>query len=188
MKVTVTSLNRQLAATTEENKKLSQEIATLKNSLADCSAQFSHIAQENKELAAKVGEPVRRRLRETRKAITHKFSVGGHEGYMTVGLFDNGEPGELFITMAKEGSTIGGLMDTIGTLTSMAFQYGVSVEILAKKFSHQRFEPSGFTNNPELKQASSIIDYIFRWLEKRFTAVENPISLTAQPRGNLVAA
>ena len=87
---------------------------------------------------------------------------------MTVGLFDDGQPGELFITMAKEGSTIGGLMDSIGTLTSLALQYGVPLEALVKKFAHQRFEPSGFTKNPEIRNASSIIDYVFRWLGYQF--------------------
>ena len=112
--------------------------------------------------------PLRRRLPDTRTALTHKFDIAGHEGYLTVGLFDDGQPGELFITMAKEGSTIGGLMDSIGTLTSMALQYGVPLEALLKKFAHQRFEPSGFTKNPEVRNASSIIDYVFRWLAFHF--------------------
>ena len=111
---------------------------------------------------------MRRRLPETRSAITHKFDVAGHEGYLTVGLFADGQPGELFITMAKEGSTIGGLMDCVGTLTSLALQYGVPLEALLHKFAHQRFEPSGFTKNPEIRNASSIIDYVFRWLALQF--------------------
>jgi ribonucleoside-diphosphate reductase alpha chain len=115
------------------------------------------------------GRPaLRRRLPDTRTAITHKFDVAGHEGYLTVGLFEDGQPGELFITMAKEGSTIGGLMDCIGTLTSLALQYGVPLEALMRKFAHQRFEPSGFTKNPEIRNASSIIDYVFRWLALQF--------------------
>ncbi len=114
------------------------------------------------------GQPLRRRLPETRTAVTHKFDIAGHEGYLTVGLFDDGQPGELFITMAKEGSTIGGLMDGIGTLTSLALQYGVPLEALVKKFAHQRFEPSGFTKNPEIRNASSITDYVFRWLAIQF--------------------
>jgi len=114
------------------------------------------------------GKPLRRRLADTRTAITHKFDIAGHEGYLTVGLFDDGQPGELFITMAKEGSTIGGLMDSIGTLTSMAFQYGVPLEALTRKFAHQRFEPSGFTKNPDIRNASSITDYVFRWLSLQF--------------------
>ena len=112
--------------------------------------------------------PARRRLPATRQSLTHKFSVGGHEGYITVGLFEDGEPGELFITMAKEGSTIGGLMDTIGTLTSMSLQYGVPLEALTSKFSHMRFEPSGWTGNPEIPNAKSVVDYIFRWLGIHF--------------------
>ena len=94
--------------------------------------------------------PMRRRLPDTRASITHKFNIAGHEGYITVGLFEDHTPGELFITMAKEGSTIGGLMDTIGALTSMTLQYGVPFETLVRKFAYQRFEPSGFTGNPAL--------------------------------------
>jgi ribonucleoside-diphosphate reductase alpha chain len=120
------------------------------------------------KLREQAGMPLRRRLPETRTAITHKFDIAGHEGYLTVGLFEDGQPGELFITMAKEGSTIGGLMDSIGTLTSMALQYGVPLEALARKFAHQRFEPSGFTKNPEIRNAASIIDYVFRWMALQF--------------------
>ena len=120
------------------------------------------------QLRERAVQPLRRRLPETRTAITHKFDIAGHEGYLTVGLFDDGQPGELFITMAKEGLTIGGLMDSIGTLTSMALQYGVPLEALAKKFAHQRFEPSGFTKNPEIRNAASITDYVFRWMALQF--------------------
>jgi ribonucleoside-diphosphate reductase alpha chain len=123
---------------------------------------------EVERLRAEAGQPLRRRLPETRKAITHKFEIASHEGYFTVGLFEDGQPGELFITMAKEGSTIGGLMDSIGTLTSMALQYGVPLEALVKKFAHQRFEPSGFTKNPDIRNASSIIDYVFRFMALEF--------------------
>ena len=115
-----------------------------------------------------VRTPIRRHLPETRNSITHKFSVGTHEGYITVGLFEDGSPGELFITMAKEGSTVGGLMDVIGTLTSMALQYGVPMQALVDKFSHMRFEPSGWTKNPDIPMAKSIPDYIFRWLAMQF--------------------
>ena len=118
--------------------------------------------------ATDVASPARRRLPATRQSLTHKFSVGGHEGYITVGLFEDATPGELFITMAKEGSTIGGLMDTIGTLTSMSLQYGVPLEALTSKFSHMRFEPSGWTGNQEIPNAKSVVDYIFRWLGIRF--------------------
>ena len=120
------------------------------------------------QLREESGKPIRRRLSDTRSAVTHKFDIAGHEGYLTVGLFEDNQPGELFITMAKEGSTIGGLMDGIGTLTSLALQYGVPMEALAKKFAHQRFEPSGFTKNPEIRNAASITDYVFRWLALQF--------------------
>ena len=134
-------------------------------------ADFSRIQELEKEVLKwrqQAGQPLRRRLPETRSATTHKFDIAGHEGYLTVGLFENGQPGELFITMAKEGSTIGGLMDSIGTLTSMALQYGVPLEALVKKFAHQRFEPSGFTKNPDIRNASSITDYVFRWMAIQF--------------------
>ena len=130
--------------------------------------RLKEMGAEIERLKAQAGLPLRRRLPETRTAITHKFDVAGHEGYLTVGLFDDGQPGELFITMAKEGSTIGGLMDCVGTLTSLALQYGVPLEALMRKFAHQRFEPSGFTKNPEIRNASSIIDYVFRWLALQF--------------------
>jgi ribonucleoside-diphosphate reductase alpha chain len=115
-----------------------------------------------------VERPLRRRLPDTRNAKTHKFDVQGHEGYITVGLYDDGSPGEVFITMAKEGSTIGGLMDTIATLVSVSLQYGVPVDSLVRKFEHVRFEPSGMTRNPEIPIAKSLIDYIFRWLAMEF--------------------
>jgi ribonucleoside-diphosphate reductase alpha chain len=115
-----------------------------------------------------VERPLRRRLPDTRNALTHKFDVGGHEGYITVGLYEDGSPGEVFITMAKEGSTIGGLMDTIATLVSVSLQYGVPVESLVRKFEHVRFEPSGMTRNLEIPMAKSLVDYIFRWLAMEF--------------------
>ena len=107
---------------------------------------------------------MRRRLPADRHAICHKFDIAGHEGYIHVGFFEDGTPGEIFIKMAKEGSTISGLMDTVGVLTSMALQYGVPLEVLVSKFSHVRFEPSGFTKNPDIPMAKSLIDYIFRFL------------------------
>jgi ribonucleoside-diphosphate reductase alpha chain len=130
--------------------------------------RITELEGEITKLRARTGQPMRRRLPDTRTAITHKFDVAGHEGYLTVGLFEDGQPGELFITMAKEGSTIGGLMDCVGTLTSLALQYGVPLDALMRKFAHQRFEPSGFTKNPEIRNASSIIDYVFRWLALQF--------------------
>jgi ribonucleoside-diphosphate reductase alpha chain len=111
---------------------------------------------------------VRMKLPDERHSITHKFSIAGHEGYLTVGLYESGQPGEIFLRMAKEGSTISGLMDTIATMTSISLQYGVPLKALVDKFSHTRFEPSGFTNNPEIPMAKSIMDYVFRWLGNRF--------------------
>ncbi|NNE09737.1 MAG: vitamin B12-dependent ribonucleotide reductase [Gemmatimonadetes bacterium] len=110
----------------------------------------------------------RRRLPDERHSITHKFSVGGHEGYITVGLYEDGLPGEIFITMSKEGSVVSGLMDGFATSISMALQYGVPLTVLCNKFSHMRFEPSGFTNNKEIPIAKSVTDYIFRWLDLKF--------------------
>jgi ribonucleoside-diphosphate reductase alpha chain len=112
--------------------------------------------------------PRRERLPDTRQSITHKFNVQENEGYITVGLFPDGRPGELFIKMAKQGSTISGLMDTIGVLTSLALQYGVPVQTLADKFAYMRFEPSGWTNHRDLRHAHSLVDYIFRWLALKF--------------------
>lgn len=112
--------------------------------------------------------PFRKRMPDTRQSITHKFEVAGHEGYLTVGIYADGGPGELFITMAKEGSTVGGIMDSFGTAISLCLQYGVSVQELCKKFAHSRFEPSGFTKNPDIPIAKSIVDYIFRWLDMTF--------------------
>jgi len=118
--------------------------------------------------AAIAAKPKRERLPDTRQSITHKFNVAGHEGYVTVGLYKDGRPGELFITMAKEGSTIGGLMDAFGTAVSMSLQYGVPLEDYVRKFSHMRFEPQGYTKNPDIRIAKSLIDYIFRWLGNTF--------------------
>jgi ribonucleoside-diphosphate reductase alpha chain len=119
---------------------------------------------------APAARAIRRRLPDERRAITHKFSIGGHEGYITVGIYDDGQPGEIFITMSKEGSVVAGLMDGFATAISMALQYGVPLEALTSKFSHMRFEPSGFTNNKEIPIAKSILDYIFRWLDLKFLA------------------
>jgi ribonucleoside-diphosphate reductase alpha chain len=133
-----------------------------------------------------IERPMRRRLPETRGSITHKFNVAGHEGYLIVGLYEDGRPGELFITMAKEGSTIGGLMDSLGTAISVALQYGVPVESLVTKFAHQRFEPMGMTTNSDIPFAKSLVDYIFRWMGMQFihgyrdqNAPRRPASLAA---------
>src|SRR5215813_9918345 len=111
---------------------------------------------------------VRRRLPDERRSITHKLSIGGQEGYLTVGMYDDGTPGELFVVMAKEGSVVSGLMDSFATAISLSLQYGVPLQVLADKFSHTRFEPSGFTGNPDIPIAKSITDYIFRWLSLKF--------------------
>jgi ribonucleoside-diphosphate reductase alpha chain len=128
----------------------------------------AHSGEAVKLVEKIVHRPMRRRLSDTRNSLTHKFNVAGHEGYVTVGLYDDGQPGELFITMAKEGSTIGGLMDSLGTATSVALQYGVPLESLVRKFTHQRFEPAGMTTNREIPFARSLVDYIFRWLGIEF--------------------
>lgn len=123
---------------------------------------------EKAEKAPAVAAPRRERLPDTRQSVTHKFSIAGHEGYITVGLYPDGRPGEVFITMAKEGSTIGGLMDCFGTAVSMSLQYGVPLDVYVNKFAHTRFEPMGHTKNPDIRLAKSIVDYIFRWLGVTF--------------------
>jgi len=127
-------------------------------------------SEEKKTGAAETKEarPFRRRLSDERNSITHKFDIAGHEGYITVGKYEDGQPGEIFIRMSKEGSTISGLMDSFATAISMALQYGVPLQVLVDKFSHTRFEPSGFTKNPDIPMAKSIMDYIFRWLASKF--------------------
>jgi ribonucleoside-diphosphate reductase alpha chain len=124
------------------------------------------------ERIVEVNRPQRRRLADTRESLTHKFSIEGHEGYITVGKFEDGTPGELFVTMAKEGSTLSGMMDAFATSISLLFQYGVPLSHLVEKFGYMRFEPSGWTGNPEIGMAKSIVDYVFRWLGHRFLTVE----------------
>jgi ribonucleoside-diphosphate reductase alpha chain len=123
-------------------------------------------------LAGSVAGPIRRKLPDERQAITHKFDIAGHEGYITVGLFENGQPGEIFLVMAKEGSTISGFADAFAQAISYALQYGVPLQVLVDKFSHVRFEPSGMTRNPDIRFAKSIVDYIFRWLASKFLSPE----------------
>jgi ribonucleoside-diphosphate reductase alpha chain len=145
------------------------------------SQPLSTSTEGQKAAAALVAKPRRERLPDTRQSITHKFNVSGHEGYITVGLFPDGRPGELFITMAKEGSTIGGLMDAFGTSVSMSLQYGVPLEDYVRKFSHMRFEPQGYTKNPDIRIAKSLIDYIFRWLGITFLAGYKEASMGVLP-------
>ncbi len=143
-----------------------------------------------KQLAAAQVEavkPHRRRLPSERTALTHKFEIAGHEGYITVGLYADGQPGEIFLKMAKEGSTISGLMDTLATSVSLALQYGVPLKDVVNKFAHVRFEPSGFTGNPEIPIAKSLVDYIFRWLGSRFLPDEDKASLGLIDRSQVVA-
>jgi ribonucleoside-diphosphate reductase alpha chain len=130
------------------------------------------------------GRPFRARMPATRRSITHKFEIGGHEGYMTVGLYEDGKPGEVFITMAKEGSTVGGIMNAFGTAISLCLQYGVPLSALVSKFSHSRFEPSGYTSNPDIPIAKSLVDYIFRWMDITFpngAVRDNGNSTVAEP-------
>jgi ribonucleoside-diphosphate reductase alpha chain len=121
---------------------------------------------------AEAAKPIRRRLPDERHSITHKFDIAGHEGYITVGLYEDGQPGELFLVMAKEGSTISGFADAFAQAISYALQYGVPLQDLVDKFSHVRFEPSGMTKNPDVRFAKSIVDYIFRWMAAKFLSPE----------------
>jgi ribonucleoside-diphosphate reductase alpha chain len=128
----------------------------------------SATAEEIASNTSKPSNAVRRRLPDERRAITHHFSIGGQEGYLTVGVYEDGSPGEIFVRMAKEGSTVSGLMDGFATVVSLALQYGVPLRVLCAKLSHMRFEPSGWTGNSKIGFAKSIFDYIARWLELRF--------------------
>jgi ribonucleoside-diphosphate reductase alpha chain len=125
--------------------------------------------------------PTWRKLPDARKAITHKFTIVGHEGFLTVGMYDDGTPGEIFLSMAKEGSTVSGLLDAFAASVSMALQYGVPLTALVEKFSHVRFEPLGFTRNAEMPFAESIVDYVFRWLALKFLPATAPTE--EQPAG-----
>ena len=129
-----------------------------------------------------VERPMRRKLPDERTAMTHKFSIAGHEGYITAGLFEDGTPGEIFITMSKEGSTISGLMDNFATAISFCLQYGVPLKFLVDKFSDVRFEPSGWTGNPQIPYAKSIMDYIFRWLVRSSWDLNVQLPRLAQQR------
>jgi ribonucleoside-diphosphate reductase alpha chain len=175
-----------------DNSKRSQPLSTGKKS-GDAGADpatTEEIEALRKQLAkaqAEAALPHRRRLPAERSAVTHKFDISGHEGYITVGLYPDGQPGEIFLKMAKEGSTVSGLMDSFATTVSVALQYGVPLKDLVNKFAHVRFEPSGFTGNQEIPIAKSIIDYIFRWLGSRFLSPEDKQNLGLIDRTAVVA-
>ncbi|MEM1012205.1 MAG: vitamin B12-dependent ribonucleotide reductase, partial [Planctomycetota bacterium] len=168
-------LNTKSDADEEEDDELNveagiEEVADAAALAADQLTNLEHVEPRTIEKIVErvVHRPLRRKLSDTREAKTHKFDIAGHEGYITVGLYDDGQPGELFITMNKEGSTVGGLMDTVATLASLALQYGVKIEDLVRKFEHVRFEPAGMTRNRDIPMAKSLVDYIFRWLGMEF--------------------
>ena len=145
-----------------DGSKRTQPLNTSRDKTADAAKAVAEAA------VAAMPRPVRRKLPDERQSITHKFDIAGHEGYVTVGLFEDGQPGEIFLVMAKEGSTISGFADAFAQAISYALQYGVPLQVLVDKFSHARFEPSGMTKNPEVRFAKSIVDYIFRWMATKF--------------------
>jgi ribonucleoside-diphosphate reductase alpha chain len=173
-----------------DNSKRSQPLMAGKKDAEGASPATAELIDKlRKQLAsaqAEASKPHRRRLPVERTAITHKFEISGHEGYITVGLYPDGAPGEIFLKMAKEGSTVSGLMDTFATTVSVALQYGVPLRDLVNKFAHVRFEPSGFTGNPEIPIAKSIVDYIFRWLASRFLSAEDKAVLGLIDRSAIV--
>ena len=172
-----------------DNSKRSQPLSTSKKKDSDAVSDTELVAQLKKQLAAAQAEaakPHRHRLPSERAAVTHRFDISGHEGYITVGLYPDGQPGEIFLKMAKEGSTVSGLMDSFATTVSVALQYGVPLRDLVNKFAHVRFEPSGFTGNQEIPIAKSIVDYIFRWLGSRFLTPDDKASLGLIDRSAVV--
>ncbi len=173
-----------------DGSKRSQPLSTGKKKDEGSAEDKDTIESLRRQLAAAQVEatrPHRRRLPSERTAVTHKFEIDGHEGYITVGLYPDGQPGEIFLKMAKEGSTISGLMDTLATSVSLALQYGVPLKDVVNKFAHVRFEPSGFTGNPEIPIAKSLVDYIFRWMGSRFLPSEEKGALGLIDRSAVVA-
>jgi len=180
-----------------DGSKNAQPLSTGKTEAASPGPQVSERLGRAEDLTSEEPKadrrPVRRRLPDTRRAITHHFTIttqdgSVHDGYITVGMYEDGSPGEIFVTVAKEGSTISGLMDAFATAISIALQYGVPLEVLVRKFSHMRFEPSGVTTNPEIRVAKSIVDYIFRWLASQFLDTDTQAQLgvlTSQVRARL---
>src|SRR5829696_7820187 len=177
-----------------DGSKRSQPLSTgkKKDGAVELSAEESETIESlRRQLAAAQVEatrPHRRRLPAERTAVTHKFDIAGHEGYITVGLYPDGQPGEIFLKMAKEGSTVSGLMDAFATTVSVSLQYGVPLRDLVNKFAHVRFEPSGFTGNSEIPIAKSIVDYIFRWLGSRFLSDDDKGTLGLIDRSAIVDA
>jgi ribonucleoside-diphosphate reductase alpha chain len=171
-----------------DGSKRSQPLSTGKKKDPDAvdSAVVAELKRQLWIAQAEAGKPHRRRLPTERTALTHKFDIAGHEGYITVGLYPDGMPGEIFLKMAKEGSTVSGLMDTFATTVSVALQYGVPLKDLVNKFAHVRFEPSGFTGNAEIPIAKSIVDYIFRWLGSRFLSDDEKANLGLIDRSAIV--
>jgi ribonucleoside-diphosphate reductase alpha chain len=159
-----------------DGSKRTQPLNTSKAGVADTRNSSGHAGVEVREVVREVVKvvetPKRRKLPDERHSLTHKFDIAGHEGYITVGLFEDGTPGEIFLVMAKEGSTISGFADAFAQAVSYALQYGVPLQALVDKFSHARFEPSGMTKNPEVRFAKSIVDYIFRWMASKFLSPE----------------
>ncbi len=175
-----------------DNSKRSQPLSTGKKKDGDAaepvdSAEVEQLRKLLTKAQVEAALPHRRRLPAERSAVTHKFEIAGHEGYITVGLYPDGQPGEIFLKMAKEGSTVSGLMDTLATTISVALQYGVPLKDLVNKFAHVRFEPSGFTGNQEIPIAKSIVDYIFRWLGSRFLSPDDKANLGLIDRSAVVA-
>src|SRR5437899_6213726 len=150
------------------------------NASEEAGSHRSGDANGTRAVGADDPSAVRRGLPDERHSLTHHFSVGGQEGYVTIGLYEDGLPGEMFIRMAKEGSTVSGLMDSFATAVSLALQYGVPLQILCDKFSHTRFEPSGWSGNPKIGYAKSLMDYLFRWIELRFLEGEQGILFELQ--------
>ena len=174
-------LGTKAVAVYRDGSKRTQPLATAGSISAQASAASAGAAL----VAEFTDQPVRRKLADERQSLTHKFSIGGHKGYITVGMFEDGTPGEIFITMAKQGSTISGLMDSFACMTSFALQYHVPLKFLVGKLSHARYEPSGWTGNPELPYAKSITDYVFRWLALRFLTTEERAEIGMQTEEDL---
>ncbi len=182
----------ELAAVSSALSAAQVELSLARQQLAEAQSQIAaliHSTNQNSDAMDAQAPPraVRHRLPSERMSITHKFSISSHEGYITVGLYPNGQPGEIFIRMAKEGSTISGLMDSFATAVSLALQHGVPLKVLCEKFAHSRFEPSGWTGNEELGYAKSIMDYIFRWMQIRFLSGQQLDLFAGLKQPNLTA-